>query len=78
VIAAIDVEALLQLAWVAPLTSIVVALSYSIFVLAVTRATDSRRGGATSAAVAYGMLAIVSALVFGAVVVAGVSIIVAK
>ena len=76
--ASIDVSALLELAWVAPAAAIIVALTFSLVVLGATRAADQRRAGARAAAVGYGALSVLAALAFAALVITGVSIIVAK
>jgi hypothetical protein len=68
---------LLELAWVAPIAVLVVAVSYSGLLLGATRAAELRKDGHAGTAAAYGGLAIVSGLVFGAAVVAGLAVIVA-
>ena len=75
-IAAVDTDALLELAWVAPLTVIAVSVTYSLCVLGVTRAADNRRSGDRSAATLYGALGAVAGLAFTAEVIAGVAVIV--
>jgi hypothetical protein len=78
VIASIDVEALLELAWVAPVAAVLVSSAFSLIVLGSARAADSRRAGATGAAVAYGALAVVASIAFAGMVIAAISVIVAK
>jgi hypothetical protein len=77
-VAAIDTDALLELAWVAPVAAIVVSMTYSLLILGVARASDSRRAGRAGAATAYGALAILAALAFAATVVFGVVVITSK
>ncbi len=77
-VASIDVGALLELAWVAPLAAIAVSLCFSLVVLGATRAADSRRAGASAAAFGFGALALFSALAFATIVITGVGVIVAK
>ena len=77
-IASIDVGALLELAWVAPLSAIVVSTAFSLIVLGSARAADCRRTGQNSAAVAYGALVLVAGLAFSGLVIAAISVIVAK
>ncbi len=76
--AAIDTDALLQLAWVAPLATLAVAVTFSLVIHGVARAGDSRRAGRSTAATLYGALAVVAALAFAASVVFGVLIITSK
>ena len=75
-IASVDVSGLLELAWVAPLAVLAVAISYSLCIHGATRASDARRNGKSAAATAYGLLGIVAGLVFAAEVVAGLAVIV--
>ena len=75
-IGAIDGGALLELAWVAPLTVIAVSVTFSLCVLGATRAADHRRGGSRSAATVYGALALLAGLAFAAEIVLGVGVIV--
>ena len=77
-LAAVDTDALLQLAWVAPLAALSVAVTFSVVIHGLARASDSRRAGRSGAATAYGALAIVAALAFAATVVFGVLIITSK
>jgi hypothetical protein len=68
---------LLELAWVTPIAVIVVAVSYSLFLLGVTRSTETRKDGHAALATAYYALAAASGLVFAGTVVAGIWVIVA-
>ncbi len=77
-LAAVDTEALLELVWVAPLSALTVALTFSLVIHGVARANDSRRAGRTGAATAFGALAIVAALAFAAAVLFGVIVITSK
>jgi hypothetical protein len=76
VIASVDVSGLLQLAWVAPLAVLAVALSFSLCIYGVTRASDSRREHNGAAATAYVVLAVAAGAVFAGAAVAGVAVIV--
>ena len=67
---------LLELAWVTPIAVVVVAISYSLFLLGATRSTELRRDGNALAATAYGVLGILAGLVFAGTVVAGLWVIV--
>ena len=75
-IASVDVSGLIELAWVAPLAVLAVAISYSVCILGATRASDERRAGNSGAATAYGVLGVFAALCFAAEVAAGVIVIV--
>ena len=77
-LAAIDTDALLQLAWVAPLATLAVSVTFSIVIHGVARSNDSRRAGKAGAATAYGVLAAVAAVAFAAAVIFGVLIITSK
>ena len=77
-LAAVDTKALLQLAWAAPLATLAVAVTFSVVIHGVARASDSRRAGKAGAATAYGALAAVAALAFAAAVIFGVLIITSK
>ena len=76
--AAVDTKALVQLIWVAPLAALIVALTFSLVIHGVARASDSRRAGRGGLATAYGALAILAALAFAAAVLFGVIIITSK
>ena len=75
-IASIDVEALLELAWVAPLSAIVVSLVFSFAVLGAARAADASRAGSTGLAVVYAVVAVVGTLAFAGVAITGILVIV--
>jgi hypothetical protein len=77
-LAAIDWGQLFELAWASVLGTIVISGTFSLVILGATRASDLRREDRARAATAYAALAVVSALLFAATVVFGVSVIVAK
>jgi hypothetical protein len=77
-LAEVDTRALLELVWAAPLAAMTVAITFSIVIHGVARASDSRRAGRSGAATAYGALAIVAAAAFAAAVIFGVLIITSK
>ena len=77
-LASIDTDALIELVWAAPLATIVVALTYSLFMVGAARANDARRAGDAVAATAYGALAVVGFVAFAAAVVVGVLVITSK
>ena len=77
-LAAVDTDALVQLIWVAPLAAVSVALTFSLVIHGVARASDSRRAGRSGAATAYGALAIIAAIATAAAVIFGVVVITSK
>lgn len=77
-LAAVEWDALLELIWVAPLAAFSVAVTFSLCIHGVARASDSRRAGRSGAATGYVALAVLAALAFAAIVVFGVLIITSK
>lgn len=77
-IAAIDIDALLELMWAAPLAVLTVTVSYGLVVNGVTRATEASREGKAVAAGAYAALAIAGAALFAAAVVFGLVVMISK
>lgn len=77
-IAAIDTDALLQLAWAAPLAVLAVTVSWGLLVNGVTRALEARRDGRVAAAGAYAALAVVGGTLFATAIVLGLIIMLAK
>ena len=75
-IASVDVSGLVELAWVAPLAVLTVAISYSVCIWGATRASDERRDGSRGSATVYGVIGILAGLAFAAEVIAGVAVIV--
>lgn len=67
-----------ELLWVAPLATLAVTLSFSLFVVGVSRSSDLRRAGFSGPSALYALLALVAGLAFAAVVIEGVRIIVVK
>ena len=76
--AAIKWDALLELLWAAPLAGLGVSLSFSFVILGVSRATDSRREGATGIAGAFLALTLIATVAFVGAVAYGISIILDK
>ena len=76
-IAAIDTEALLELLWVGPVASTVVAATFALCVYGAAKAGDHRRAGQAGAATAYAGLSVLGGLAGLAVCVLGISIIIA-
>jgi hypothetical protein len=77
-IAAIDIDALLELAWAAPLAVLAVTVSWGLVVNGATRASEARRDGRAARAGAYAALAVAGAALFAAAVVSGLFIMLAK
>jgi hypothetical protein len=78
VIAAIDTDALLELAWAAPLAVLVVTVSYGLVVIGVSRAAEARRDGNAATAGAYAAVAVLGAAMFTAAVVFGLIVMISK
>jgi hypothetical protein len=77
-LASIDWDKLLELIWASALASVVVSGVFATLILGVTRASDLRREGHTTAAAAYTALAVLAMLAFAGSVVFGISVIVSK
>ena len=77
-IAAIDIDALLELVWAAPLAVLAVTVSWGLVVNGVTRALEARRDGRIAVAGAYAVIAIAGAAMFAAAVLFGLLIMVSK
>ena len=75
-IASVDVSGLWELAYVVPVAVIVVATTYSLCVLGLTRASDRRREGDRTHASAYAVLGLLAGVAFAGEVVAGVAVII--
>jgi hypothetical protein len=75
--AAIEVEGLFELVWIAPLAAVAVTASFATCVLGATRSTDARREGNTGRATAWMGLALLAAVLVLAGVAAGIGVIVA-
>lgn len=77
-IAAINIDALLELVWAAPLAVLAVTVSWGLVVNGVTRAFEARRDGRVALAGAYAVVAIAGGALFAAAVVFGLTIMLAK
>ena len=75
-IASVAVEALLELAWVSLLATILLSIAASACVLGVTRASELRRAGEGGAATGYAALALVGGLAVAAGVVGALAVII--
>jgi uncharacterized membrane protein len=71
-------DLLWQTIWVSFAAGIAVAVLFSLVILAGARASDARRAGQDGAAVAFGVLAALTFLIFAAGVVLGVQVMLTK
>jgi hypothetical protein len=77
-IATIDIGKLFELVWAAALAGVVVAFCFSLVLVGVTRAAESRRNDRSVAATAYGALSVVALAVFLGIAVFAISVIASK
>ena len=77
-IAAINVDALLELVWAAPLAVVVVTVSWGLVVNGVTRALEARRDGRVAVAGAYAVVTFAGGVLFAAAVIFGLLIMISK
>jgi 4-amino-4-deoxy-L-arabinose transferase-like glycosyltransferase len=75
---AVDFHALGQVIWVSFAAGIGVTVLFSFAIYGFSRSTDARRDGQALQATAFGALAVLSLVVFAAVVVLGVTIMLKK
>jgi hypothetical protein len=78
VIAAINIDGLLELMWAAPLAVLAVTVSWGLVVIGTTRAADARRDGRVALAGAYAAMATAGAALFTAAVVFGLLVMISK
>ena len=76
--AAVDFHALGQVVWVSIVAGVGVTVLFSIVIWGADKASDARRSGHETQALAYGVLAAGAMLVFGAAVVFGVIVMLSK
>jgi hypothetical protein len=77
-IATLDTDALLQLVWVAPLAVATVTVAYGLLVIGTVRAVEARRDGRGLAAGAFVAVAVAGAVLFGAAIVFGLTVMISK
>ncbi|MCW2986347.1 MAG: hypothetical protein JWR63_3917 [Conexibacter sp.] len=79
-VGAIEWNKIGELLYVAPIAGLLVAIAYSLMLVGWARSSELRRGGegGGAAAAGYSVLAVLSTIVFFAVVVYGVLVIVKK
>ena len=77
-VAAIEWGKLAELIWVAPVAGLIVAVTYSLLILGLSRAGEARRAGAVGAAAGYGAIGVVGGVAFFAFVAFGIVIIINK
>jgi hypothetical protein len=73
--AAIEWGKIGELLWVAPVAGLIVAITFSLLILGISRVGDARRASSSGATALFSALALLSAAGFVAVVVYGVQII---
>ena len=77
-IAAIDIDALLELVWAAPLAVLTVTIAWGLVIRGTTAALEAGREGRTVPATLHALVAIVGGLLFLAAVVFGLLIMLSK
>jgi hypothetical protein len=77
-IAAIDVAKLFELVWASMLAGLLVAVTFSLVIIGVTRAEDCRQNRRSGSATAYAALSVFATLLFFGGVAFGISVIAAK
>ena len=77
-IGSIDAGQLFEVVWVSTAAGVAVTLLFSFVVLFGSRSAEAQRGGASGAAMAYAVLALLCMAAFSAVVVYGVHIMLSK
>jgi hypothetical protein len=78
VTAAIDTDALLELAWAAPLAVLTVTIAWALVIHGATRASEERRDGRTAVAAIHVLEAAAGAALFTAAVVFGLVVMTTK
>jgi hypothetical protein len=78
VIAALDTDALLELAWAAPLAVLAVTVSWGLVIRGTTLALEARRNGRSVPAALHALVAVAGASLFAAAVVFGLLIMISK
>ena len=76
--AAIDFHALGQVVWVSLVAGVGACILFSLVIYGTDKAGDARRAGEDGQALAYGVLAIASMVVFGVAVIVGVIVMLSK
>jgi hypothetical protein len=78
VLAAVKAGDIVEVIWASLAAGVFVSVAFSFVVLGMARSAEAARRGAGSAAIAYAGLAVVAFAAFGAAVVLGVNIMLAK
>ena len=76
--AAIDVGLLFELVWAAVLAGVAVGVCFSLVILGSVRSGELRRAGRGGAALGFAVLAVAAVVAVAALIVFGISVIVAK
>lgn len=77
-IAALDTDALLELAWAAPLAVLTVTIAWGLLIRGTALALEARRDGRSAAAVLHGLVAVAGGALFLAALVFGMLVMVSK
>lgn len=77
-IAAIDTDALLQLAWAAPLAVLAVTVAWALVIRGTTLALEARREGRSVATAMHALVAVAGGALFTAALVLGLLIMISK
>jgi hypothetical protein len=78
VIAALNTDALLELAWAAPVAVLTVTIAWGLVIRGMTGALDAQRAGRTLPAALHTLVAIAGFALFGAALVFGLLIMLSK
>jgi hypothetical protein len=78
VIASIDTDALLELAWAAPLAVLTVTVAWGLVIRGTALALEARRDGRSAAAALHALVAVAGGTLFAAALVFGLLIMISK
>jgi hypothetical protein len=78
VTASVDTDALLQLAWAAPLAVLTVTVAWALVIRGTALALEARRDGRSLAAARHALVAVLGATLFTAALAAGLLIMISK
>jgi hypothetical protein len=78
VIATVDTDALLELAWAAPLAVLAVTVAWGLVIRGTALALEARRDGRSAAAALHALVAVAGGALFMAALVVGLLIMISK
>jgi hypothetical protein len=78
VIATIDTDALLELAWAAPLAVLTVTIAWALVIRGTALALEAQREGRSAAAALHALVAVAGGALFAAALVVGLLIMISK